>query len=78
MQLLNASWVRRKSPPGLCWGSVTAPLCGRPQNAVVLDPYARAVVGRGRFGELGPVRHFRVPPPPPPAPFLLIRKAASL
>lgn len=26
------------------------------QNAVVLDPYAKAVVGRRKFGELGEVR----------------------
>ena len=25
------------------------------QNAVVLDPYAKAVIGRRRFGDLGPV-----------------------
>lgn len=25
------------------------------QSAVVLDPYARAVIGRRQFGELGPV-----------------------
>jgi hypothetical protein len=30
--------------------------CAGAQGVVVLDPYARAVVGRRSFGELGPVR----------------------
>jgi hypothetical protein len=29
-------------------------------SQIVLDPYARAVIGRRKFGELGPVRQ---PPP---------------
>ena len=26
------------------------------QSSIVLDPYARAIIGRRKFGELGPVR----------------------
>lgn len=27
-----------------------------PQGAVLLDPYAKAIIGRREFGQLGPVR----------------------
>ncbi len=30
--------------------------CADAQGVVVLDPYARAVIGRRSFGQLGPVR----------------------
>lgn len=35
---------------------VTSDLTIRVQAAVLVDPYAKAIMGRRRFGELGPVR----------------------
>lgn len=51
MHCVGAINSSRRKVPFMRWTLVVGA-----QAAVVLDPYAKAVVGRRRFGELGPVR----------------------